>query len=167
MKTSTLNTEALLAALSSLAGFPLQLPTLQTASGKPANLICPPNLADLTQPFWQAVRASETQGIWEAPKQAMVGFASQMTGWLAALQGPRRRTVDDWLKGQLTGGALAASSLATEAAGCGISRDRLGRAARRLGVVRRKDGMRGGWLRELPAGKPGTATPAEQREGMV
>ncbi len=168
MKGVTINTEALLAALSSLAGFPLQLRMLRTATGKPAALICPPDLKHLTQPFWLALRASDNQGIWDTPEQAVVGFAAEVAGWLELAKSPVNRPAFALLQQRLSSGPVAVAALLCEAADAGISRDRLGRAARSLGVARRKDGMRGGWLWELPAGRSAKrAPPSEPREGMA
>ena len=45
---------------------------------------------------------------------------------------------------------VAVAALLSEAAAAGVSNDRLSRAARRIGVSRRKLGMDGGWVWALP-----------------
>lgn len=58
--------------------------------------------------------------------------------------------VDAGLRALLARGPVAAAALLSEAAAAGVSSDRLGRAARRIGVSRRKLAMNGGWVWALP-----------------
>lgn len=67
--------------------------------------------------------------------------------------------VDGFLRGLLADGPLTAGCVLGDATGAGYSRDQVQRAARRLGVERRKDGMRGGWVWTLPESPKMAATP--------
>ena len=167
MNIDALDTHVVLAALSETAGCAVRLRSARLGQSRTFYMVFPADSSQLTQPLWKAVKQSSNQGIWDTPEQAIVGFATQITGWLDQARSPAKCPAVALLQLRLSSGPVAAATLLCEAAEAGISRDRLGRAARRMGVVRRKDGLRGGWLWELPAGKPGTATPAEQREGMV
>jgi putative DNA primase/helicase len=104
----------------------------------------------------------------------------QRVRWLEALQGSARELLaeaeaepddasDDvagFLRGVLADGPKPAKAVAAEASGAGYSRDQVQRAARRLGVERRKDGMAGGWRWALPSpegGSEGSEERAPQR----
>ncbi|GIL07052.1 MAG: hypothetical protein BroJett031_35720 [Betaproteobacteria bacterium] len=68
--------------------------------------------------------------------------------------------IDGFLRALLADGPMSAKSVLAEVAGAGgYSRDQIQRAARRLGVERRKDGMRGGWVWTLPESPKMAATP--------
>lgn len=58
--------------------------------------------------------------------------------------------VDGFLRGLLADGPVAAKSLRIDADGAGYGWRTVQRAADRLGVERRKEGMKGGWLWRLP-----------------
>lgn len=90
------------------------------------------------------------------------GVEGQRVQWLEALQGTARELLaeadaepqrddaaDDaaqFLRGLLADGPAGATSIFKDAAGAGYSRDQVQRAARRIGVERRKQGMSGGWV---------------------
>ena len=63
--------------------------------------------------------------------------------------------VDSFLRGLLDGGPVAVKSLRADADGAGFSWDQVKRASARIGVEKRKDGLRGGWFWSLAVGKPG------------
>jgi len=69
----------------------------------------------------------------------------------------------DFLTGLLADGPLPAKVVQADARGAGHAPRTLERAAKRLGVERLKDGMRGGWSWRLPP-KAANETP-EEREG--
>lgn len=71
------------------------------------------------------------------------------------------RDVARFLRGVLANGPVRAPTVFKEATGAGYSRDQVQRAARRIGVERRKAGMSGGWLWALPVPEGG----AEGGEG--
>jgi putative DNA primase/helicase len=89
----------------------------------------------------------------------------QRVQWLEALQGTARELLaeaeaepddasDDvasFLHGLLADGPQPAKAVMAEAGGAGYSRDQVQRAARRLGIERRKDGMAGPWRWALPS----------------
>lgn len=93
----------------------------------------------------------------------------QCVRWLEPLDGSAREVLssaeadaqDDgdsndaagFLRGLLADGPVAAKTIFSEASGAAYSRDQMQRAARRLGVERRKTGMAGGWTWALPAPK--------------
>lgn len=60
-----------------------------------------------------------------------------------------------FLRALLCDGAKPAKYVFGEATGAGFSRDQMQRAARRLGIERRKQGMAGGWVWALPAAEGG------------
>jgi putative DNA primase/helicase len=66
-----------------------------------------------------------------------------------------------FLRGLLAEAPIAAKTIFAEASGAGYSRDQMQRAARRLGVERRKLGMAGGWVWALSCAEDG----AEGGEG--
>jgi putative DNA primase/helicase len=94
----------------------------------------------------------------------------QRVQWLEALQGTARELLaeaegepdegsDDvvgFLRGVLKDGPQPAKAVMAEGSGAGYSRDQLQRAARRIGVDRRKDGMAGGWRWALPSPEGGS-----------
>lgn len=85
-------------------------------------------------------------------------FASRI-GWGQAVEGTARELLaeseaepdsdaDDaagFLRGLLADGPVSAKQVLADASGAGYSRDQMQRAARRIGVDRRKTGMSGGW----------------------
>jgi putative DNA primase/helicase len=60
------------------------------------------------------------------------------------------RDAADFLRDLLSYGPAAANAIYKEAEAAGYSRDQMKRAKHRLGIAARKDGMRGGWLWQLP-----------------
>lgn len=57
--------------------------------------------------------------------------------------------VDGFLRGLLANGPVPAKAIKADADGAGYAMRTVQRAAQRLGVARRKDGLRGGWVWEL------------------
>ena len=95
-----------------------------------------------------------------------LGITASVIQWGDALQGTARellaqaeddggdddtRDVDGFLRGLLADAPVAAKMVMADASGAGYSRDQVQRAARRIGVERRKLGMAGGWVWALPA----------------
>jgi len=88
--------------------------------------------------------------------------------WLEALQGSARELLADaetdnssddgstaagadaFLLGLLDNGPMPAKAIKADADGAGYAWRTVQRAAHRLGLERRKDGMRGGWVWALP-----------------
>jgi DNA polymerase III delta prime subunit len=67
--------------------------------------------------------------------------------------------IDGFLRELLVKGPMPARSVLAESSDAGYSGYQLQRAARRLSVERRKDGMRGGWVWALPAPPEGGGRP--------
>lgn len=100
--------------------------------------------------------------------------------WLEALDGTARELladaeadhedgstasgVDAFLRGLLANGPAPAKLIKADADGAGYAMRTVQRAAQRLGVERRKDGLRGGWVWELQTG-PVRRTRHEGAEG--
>ena len=151
MKTQNLiSVPALMAELSLLAGEPVELVRWQSPRGRLLHLIAPVNRARLRSSFWANVRASPSQGAWDTPEKAVAGFVAGAKGWVATGLRAACSEVDAGLRARLAAGPVAAAALLSEAAAAGVSSDRLGRAARRIGVSRRKLAMNGGWVWALP-----------------
>lgn len=92
------------------------------------------------------------------------GVEGQRVRWLEALQGSARELladaetdnssddgstaagVDAFLLGLLEGGPMPAKTIKGDADGAGYAWRTVQRSAHRLGIERRKDGMRGGWV---------------------
>jgi putative DNA primase/helicase len=91
----------------------------------------------------------------------------QRVRWLEALEGTARELladaeadadnesqeaddVDGFLRGLLVSGPLTAKTIKADADGAGYAWRTVQRASKRLGVVPRKEGMRGGWVWSLP-----------------
>ena len=140
----------LLAELSLLAGEPVDLVQWQSPGGRLLYLIAPVDRAQLRAAFWSSVRTSPSQGAWDTPEQAVAGFAAGAKGWVASQPHAASSEVDARLRARLAFGPVAVAALLSEAAAARVSNDRLSRAARRIGVSRRKLGMGGGWVWALP-----------------
>lgn len=99
------------------------------------------------------------------------GLTASVILWGEALQGTARELlaqaddagddgdghdVDGFLRGLLADGPVAAKMVMADASGAGYSRDQVQRAARRIGVERRKLGMAGGWVWALPGREGGS-----------
>ena len=63
--------------------------------------------------------------------------------------------VDGFLRGLLAAGPVPAKAIKADADGAGYAWRTVQRAAQRLGVERRKDGLRGGWVWALPPDESG------------
>ena len=150
MSSPKVEVPALLAELSLLAGDPVELVRWQSPRGRLLHLIAPVDRARLRSRFWANVRASPSQGAWDTPERAMAGFAAGAKGWVASEPRAACSEVDTGLRARLAGGPVAVAALLSEAAAAGVSNDRLSRAARRIGVSRRKLAMAGGWVWALP-----------------
>jgi putative DNA primase/helicase len=62
--------------------------------------------------------------------------------------------VDGFLRGLLAEGPVAVKGIKGDADGAGYSWDQVKRASLRIGVEKRKDGLRGGWVWSLTDGRP-------------
>jgi len=109
-------------------------------------------------------------------------FASRVV-WGEALEGSARELlaaaetqaddddaagVDGFLRSLLADGSVPAKLVKADAEGAGYVWRTVHRAADRLGIERRKEGMRGGWVWALPTASPGAKmprAPAEDAEG--
>ena len=140
----------LLVELSRLVGHSVELVHRITPSGALACLIAPVDRGRLQDGFWRAVRASPAAGIWNTPEAALVGFAASVAGYRAAAARTSPTRLEGVLRDRLAGGAQPAAVLLADFASQGVSRDRVGRAARRIGVMRRKTGMVAGWMWSQP-----------------
>jgi len=148
---STLDVDAIYtAALSALIGHPVRLVTLERPTG-PITTVMPLDSRMRQDPFWLEVLRSPLPVCWPTPQQALVGFAASVATWVAA---SRRGGLVDPAKAlleTLAGGPLPAADVYRSLAAAGFSHDGVDRAARRMGIVRRKAGMTGPWLWALPA----------------
>jgi hypothetical protein len=140
----------LVSELSRLVGHPVELLRMTFPSGAPACLLRPVDRALRQGAFWRVVRASPSAGIWHTPEEALIGFASSVRGWRAAAASTAPHDLENTLRDRLNGGPVPAATLLADFAEQGVSRDRVGRAARRIGIVRQKMGMGGGWMWSLP-----------------
>ena len=96
--------------------------------------------------------------------EPLPGLQASRIAWGKAVQGSARDLLTDpnedaddggdgdvsgFLRGVLADGPVPAKTVFSEASGAGYSRDQIQRAARKMGVERRKAGMAGGWVWEL------------------
>ncbi|MCE1194228.1 MAG: AAA family ATPase [Acidovorax sp.] len=93
-------------------------------------------------------------------REPIPGIHASCIAWGKAVEGSARDLLtnpDDevdteaqdaagFLRGLLTDGPMPAKAVFSDATGAGYSRDQVQRAARKLGVERRKTGMNGGWV---------------------
>ena len=151
---SALDLDVVLSELSRLVGHRL---AMHAARGVAAvYMVVPADRLTLGLPFWQAYRADTMRPSWPTgtPEAAVTAFAAGAHRWLAdAASGLSE--VDAELRSRLAAGPQPARQLVSSFQASGVSPDRLSRVARRLGVVRTKAGMRGGWLWSLPEGTEG------------
>ncbi len=142
-------------------GCEVELTLRQTAAG-PVFLIAPVDRNRLRSAFWGSVRPDPCAGIWKCPEAAPVGFSARCLGWVAAARRRSPRDVERFVVEQvgLQGGA-SANQIQQAARQAGSSDSALNRAAARVGVQRRKLGMRGGWVWSLSA-KMGTLFSKEE-----
>jgi putative DNA primase/helicase len=77
---------------------------------------------------------------------AVEGSARDLLGQAEATADDVEHDVEGFLRGLLASGPVPAKSVLTDCSDAGYSRDQVQRAACRLGVVRRKKGMSGGWV---------------------
>ncbi len=92
--------------------------------------------------------APEVEGQCVRWREALEGTARDLLAEAEA-QPSNDEASDDaagFLQGLLAKAPIAAKTIFAEASGAGYSRDQMQRAARRLGVERRKLGMAGGWV---------------------
>jgi putative DNA primase/helicase len=96
--------------------------------------------------------------------EALDGTARDLLAEAEADPGSDADDASGFLRGVLADGPVGAKAVLSDAAGAGFSRDQVQRAARRLGVDRRKVGMSGGWVWALPSAEGG-AEGSEDGEG--
>lgn len=126
-------------------------------------VVAPVDRARLRTPFWQAVRASPGAGVWRSSAAALVGFAAGVEGWSRPPRAGPPEGLYVLLRDVLAAGPAPVVELLGAAQAAGFSPPQLNRAARRLGVVRKKAGMTGGWTWRLPEGD-GIASPNATKE---
>ena len=149
MTARTLDVDATNAALSDLVGHAVRLVTVDRPAGA-ITTVAPVDVRMRQAPFWQAALVSPLPMAWPSAEQAVVGFAASVATCVAAGKRGGRLDPKTALLDRLAGGPLPAADLYCTLAAAGISRDQADRAARRIGVVRRKAGMRGPWVWGLP-----------------
>jgi hypothetical protein len=151
--TSGPSTGQLLAEIGRLIDCEVELVARSTATGL-VFLIAPVDRKRLRSVYWGLVRTDPCAGIWKSPEAALVGFSARCLGWAAAARRQSPRAVERFVVEQvdLVGGA-SATQVRQAARQAGISDSALHRAAARVGVQRRKLGMRGGWVWSLSAKK--------------
>jgi hypothetical protein len=122
-----------------------------TAAGQPACFVVPVQRSALADPFWQAYKASPMAGIADTPQGAIVLFVKALARWRPQTPASRRgAAIEGALRERLLEGWIPAADLFADFERVGVSRDTLGRIARRIGVLRRKQGMLQGWIWALP-----------------
>ncbi len=136
--------------LSALAGQEVHFIRRHYSDGTPCYMVLPTDRGELTSGFWEALRASPTSGIWPTPEEALLGFAAFVNERRAKSRRVTRSDLELELKRLLSNGPAWAAELVPHFEKQGVSRHALGRTARRLGVVRLKQGMKGGWVWKLP-----------------
>jgi hypothetical protein len=125
---------------------------IRTFEGR--HIAVPLDRALLGSPTWRELRAGPQAGIGSSPEEALLLLA-HAAGSSSA--GVRRvaaaREADRWLRTALegAGGPVLVCEVQRAARAAGIASETLRRAATRIGVVRRKHGLHGGWSWSLPA----------------
>jgi hypothetical protein len=151
------------AELSQLVDHDVELLGRPTSTGQTLYLVMPKDRSRLQARFWRAVQSSDSMGIWSSPEAAVVAFAAGVHAWRAARSPMDGGDIESALTKRLELGPVAAADVLGEFAGMGVSVHRVGRIARRIGVIRRKSGMRGGWTWFQPEG--GVPTSVRQSVG--
>ncbi len=114
----------------------------------------PVDSGHLRSPTWRALRAGPRAGLGSSPEEALALLlfaAGQAAGGVRTLAAPL--AADRWLRDALRarGGSAPAAEIAKAAERASIAPKTLRVATRRIGVVRRKVGLSGGWMWALPA----------------
>ena len=152
MSAAEIGVDAFNAELSRLVGHQVEVLERRRDLGAPAYLVAPVQRGMLNEAFWRDLQASCSQGIWDSPEAAVVGFAAAANGSVAIVGETAPRRLENALRRRLVPGPALASEVFAEFADQGVSRDRVGRASRRIGVVRAKAGIAQGWVWTLPEG---------------
>ena len=152
MTDQTLWLERVEAELSQLVNHDVELLGRPTSTGQTLYLVMPKDRSMLQACFWRAVQSSDSMGIWSSPEAAVVAFAAGVHAWRAARSRMDAGDIASALTKRLAMGPVAAADVIDEFAGMGVSVHRVGRIARRIGVIRHKSGMRGGWIWIQPEG---------------
>jgi len=97
--------------------------------------------------------------------EVLGGIQASRIAWGKAVQGSARELLTDpteehdesydvagFLRGLLSDGPMSAKDIFKDADGAGYSRDSIKRASLRMGIEKRKTGMKGGWEWALPGG---------------
>ena len=126
---------------------------IETRQVGTALVAVPVDRALLQSATWQALRAGPRSGVGRTLEEALLLLAhaaGRVAGDSRARAAPR--AADRWLYDRLQGaaGPVLASEVGEAARRAGIGPTALRRASRRLGVVRSKVGLRGGWTWRLP-----------------
>lgn len=114
----------------------------------------PVDSGHLRSPTWSALRHGHRAGLGRSPEEALALLlfaAGQAAGGVRMTAAPL--AADRWLRDTLRarGGAAPAAEIAKAAEQASIAPKTLRVAAGRIGVVRRKVGLGGGWMWSLPA----------------
>lgn len=163
MSSPLVSTFELVGELSALAGQPVELVEMSFPD-KTYFIVKPVDRTTLNAPFWREVQQSPNHGAWSAPEAAVVGFAAGAAGWHAAASRSAAVGLDTALRDRLAAGSQPAAKLIADFAAVGVSHDKLSRMARRMGVVRSKDGMSGGWRWSLPPAEDDAGVGADGRD---
>jgi len=149
--TVCISMDAINGVLSRQAGEQVALLQRGLPGGAHVWMVVPVDRSSMSSARWLAVRALPGSGIWATATEAVAGFGAAWAGGVASSSIEHRGGVPGALAERLSGGPVAASTLIAEYGAAGVSRHRLGRCAGRLGVIRNKVGMTGGWRWSLPA----------------
>jgi energy-coupling factor transporter ATP-binding protein EcfA2 len=118
--------------------------------------------------------------------EAIPGVIASAVTWGDALEGSAREllaeaetdsaddgeksaqaSAEDWLVELLTGGAIASKQIESDAKEAGLSWRTVRRAADALEVLRKKDGLRGGWYWRLPEVVQDSSKLSTQKDGRL
>ncbi len=156
---NTINAKQVLSLIGALAGEPVQLHQARLMDGQQAFAIVPTAPGRLHLPLWRNVRQAPSGGVWLSPEAAIVGFTHLIAQIAKQERRPTQESIRRRVMTLLDGGPLSAQQVKSILEGEGATWRQVDRAARSLGVLRRKAGMRSGWTWHLqpPGAVPGAA----------
>lgn len=149
-KTIKIGVDSISAVLSALVGEPARLVEHRLLSGASAWLVMPAQRGRIDAPFWKAVRADASGGVWYDASEALQRFSEGVSRWMTEAAANSPSSAAELLRQLLAQGEAPVAELKKVARDRGVSASRLDRAARRIGVVRSKGGLRSGWTWALP-----------------
>jgi len=132
--------------LSTLASIPVKL--LEARLG--AWVVVPVERSHLHSRVWRILRSGHQSGVGETAIEAALLFARAVGVGGQRRVAPKHRA-RAWLRDQLANGqSLSVSQIRSNADSAGVTWSSVDRAARELGILRKKCGLRGGWTWRMP-----------------